>query len=1151
MALDNSSRSAISKALTTAAGKGDLSGVDFILKEAENQGFLREETLLRAGLRTAARRGQALVLQAIIAKAQQLNLLGEDGNTLRLALQDASKLGHLSAAIELLKAGAKTDVPDDIEGSTCLYWAVTQPITSGHLEITEILLSRDYPHCPADTEWRDKEYYTPLISAATKGHSHSVAILLKHGANVNAKDKGGRHILHIVAAAPTSAKYKWDDATADVVLAAPIDVDAKDAQGRCALHWAASTSKRAIIRQLLNRRGHKAADPNLRTSRGKTALHLSCAGPVNESIVDMLLSAGADPNAMSDGGWSCLHYAASVMGGYQIIRRLLKASPALLNATTSTGATALHVAAQSGELKAVELLLSYPECKTHLVDSYDCTPLLRAASGQFADIVRVLAPHNNPDRLSQFAIDACKGFDATIVDLRTKSEHKVLVQKRPVHDVIFGKDAEGFSIITTSVNKLKQPPDLRWVHLPHNNIAWVKALLTKAFIEDGATDVEAYRTMEKVLYRQQHRARHPFMRPQCERCPRRTGGETPSFPVYDRPKADYASSPERLSRFGGRLASQPNTPSVPENRAARPREDVAEKDDSGSSPAAAAMPKSKNTNRFRRTNKSRKTPSLASPGLEDTPTTAGAASPATRVASFPISDISLESAEPKEMGGSNVCFFMPYLHYETDRGRREMQEAAKRQKETHPGYHTPSCPDEALVHGYLGSSTGLHLRRTLDQFWLHGVDTVNRDEDQVVGRWCRARGVEERIFMVDQLWIVVLGSKLVLTSFPQRWQQPKRDDPLDLVEGIIQDASQPSSVSSVYDFVALITARAAGAFDRHVSSTELKFLDMFEASIGSIADSETKLYSQFYKASKSVHEWLKDGTLGARETGLMISSGSRRYPAIIDEFLDIGSETGLLQEVKDIRDELAMLAMVLTQQKTTIPQLYDALAADFPSSRATSRPLRDLKHKFDDQKKLVASHLAELKRMTDLAEVIETSLLNLLDLKQKQANAFEARFARDQAAGTVRQGQIIMVFTMVTIVFLPMSFLATFFDIPIAEFARDGAGDMRLGYVSQYTFGIGLAISVALILIAFSINPMAEVARKMKLTGGGGHAKSRSGSWSSSGGSGTGEKAGQMYSLGRFSQDMRKSMDERTVREVSGSPSMTYRARRRSNTLHV
>lgn len=63
-----------------------------------------------------------------------------------------------------------------------------------------------------------------------------------------------------------------------------------------------------------------------------------------------------------------------------------------------------------------------------------------------------------------------------------------------------------------------------------------------------------------------------------------------------------------------------------------------------------------------------------------------------------------------------------------------------------------------------------------------------------------------------------------------------------------------------------------------------------------------------------------------------------------------------------------------------------------------------------------------------------------------------------------------MVFTIVTIIFLPMSFMAAFFAINIIEFPRDsinGVNGIHLSYVSKYMFGIGFGISIPLITIAF------------------------------------------------------------------------------------
>ena len=66
-----------------------------------------------------------------------------------------------------------------------------------------------------------------------------------------------------------------------------------------------------------------------------------------------------------------------------------------------------------------------------------------------------------------------------------------------------------------------------------------------------------------------------------------------------------------------------------------------------------------------------------------------------------------------------------------------------------------------------------------------------------------------------------------------------------------------------------------------------------------------------------------------------------------------------------------------------------------------------------------------------------------------------------------------MVFTIVTVIFLPMSFIAAFFAINIIEFphdSSDGGNGLHLDYVSRYVFGIGLGISIPLITLAFALS---------------------------------------------------------------------------------
>ncbi|KAK3986005.1 hypothetical protein QBC44DRAFT_297910 [Cladorrhinum sp. PSN332] len=157
----------------------------------------------------------------------------------------------------------------------------------------------------------------------------------------------------------------------------------------------------------------------------------------------------------------------------------------------------------------------------------------------------------------------------------------------------------------------------------------------------------------------------------------------------------------------------------------------------------------------------------------------------------------------------------------------------------------------------------------------------------------------------------------------------------------------------------------------------------------------------------------------------------------------------------------------------------------------------------------VQQNIDEIEWMTQRASDTIRSLDALVDLKQKQSNVLEARSARtqaelslkatkaaqiqaaqsleltritnlqaersleltlasqEQAKATAKQSKILMTFTIVTIVFLPLGFMASFFTIELAEFKRNKDDKMSLGYVSGILFPISMTASALLIAIAF------------------------------------------------------------------------------------
>ncbi|PVI03980.1 hypothetical protein DM02DRAFT_208294 [Periconia macrospinosa] len=664
------------------------------------------------------------------------------------------------------------------------------------------------------------------------------------------------------------------------------------------------------------------------------------------------------------------------------------------------------------------------------------------------------------------------------------------------------------------------------------------------FRSEGASDVPGFMALESSM-RHQHRGRQihsHYMRPLCQTTPRapRTQDESDlSDGAEQGPPQIVVNSMEGLGIHTISGAQEPSSFQHPKPPARTGTVSTDQTDwtvGSGSGSAKDSKTHGKGGSRQKKLAKwSGSKSASGKSGGADTPTKHSEHRARPRQASTPLtgsghlrSPGSPGRKDPTSTAKGNIFAFMPYLHFETDRRRQEMQAAINRAQmerlEGRGNKHVPyraKTDDEMLVRAHLtSSSVSLHIRRTLDQSYYH-IDTQSRDVDQVVYRYqlgpCRGRppeefGIDPKVLMVDNLWMYILGKDLIVTAFPQRWQQPK-NDPLNVLDGIIEDVNSKTRepIRSVYDLSMVITGRCSGVFDRHRMGDEnYQFMDMFEASIGDATDMETILFKEFNTASAQASQWLKRHRKSSRfsrhleaeerhieqENRRLAHSHSHSHvlpnpaydeeyfydedmgithtPLFVDKLLDIGAETDLLAETKDIRDEINMIMKVLEDQRSVIPDLESSITDIY---REEHKSQQELKRRFRDQLKTIDIRIKDLERMDKQAERIYNSITNLLDLKQKHANAFEARFARDQAAGTARQSQTIMVFTIVTIIFLPLSFIAAIFTINIREFPHvEGQSEPSLpfSYVSKYMFGIGFAISIPLIAIAVSVDSIRD-----------------------------------------------------------------------------
>jgi ankyrin repeat protein len=174
-----------------------------------------------------------------------------------------------------------------------------------------------------------------------------------------------------------------DRAKIKTLLKQHIDVNAPQADGMTALHWAVQHDDLELSDQLL-RAGASVKAVN---RYGVMPLSLACTNG-NGALVELLLNAGADPNAALPGGETPL-MTASRTGALASVKTLLTRGAAVDAKDASRGQTALMWAAAEGYADVVQALIDAgADIRARVPSGF--TPLLFAVREGRMDVVRAL-----------------------------------------------------------------------------------------------------------------------------------------------------------------------------------------------------------------------------------------------------------------------------------------------------------------------------------------------------------------------------------------------------------------------------------------------------------------------------------------------------------------------------------------------------------------------------------------------------------------------------------------------------------------------------------------------------------------------------------------------------------------------------------------
>jgi hypothetical protein len=331
----------------------------------------------------------------------------------------------------------------------------------------------------------------------------------------------------------------------------------------------------------------------------------------------------------------------------------------------------------------------------------------------------------------------------------------------------------------------------------------------------------------------------------------------------------------------------------------------------------------------------------------------------------------------------------------------------------------------------------LHPRRTLDQYYYPSLqETSARDADQTLSKWTGSNipqdgkdraGDDSLLVMVDQLWCWVLDAKTILSFFPSHEAQDSSPPFDDLYASV---KKYMDGCQTVWDLYSLLFREATTRLLSIDSRKLVDFVEIYRWVTSKKAASQTSHLEEFQLR----HSGGSDGST----------------------FMDDQRELKLVLEVVDIFDELKMIRHLVDKQRNLLTACASALTKWSPSQGAQKQPpslatvnLANVDVHMQAQIvmnfvlssshgniegvetiKLLSSGVAGAARDHILAtdymlvsldydlEIIQNDalhthkmLLDLLDLKQKTASLAEAR-------ATTQQGRVIMLFTVVTIIFV-------------------------------------------------------------------------------------------------------------------------------------
>ncbi|RSL81667.1 hypothetical protein CEP52_017150 [Fusarium oligoseptatum] len=451
-----------------------------------------------------------------------------------------------------------------------------------------------------------------------------------------------------------------------------------------------------------------------------------------------------------------------------------------------------------------------------------------------------------------------------------------------------------------------------------------------------------------------------------------------------------------------------------------------------------------------------------------------------------------------------IVLFMPFLHWDVEDEIEKLKKILKKK------YSLRKAPEAMKAREAEDMVKKTNLNGTEKLYWISTTtrcqtptsETKTRQRfDTPESKKFQGTDFKPVLTMVDQLWMWVLpeigrSPPTIITAFPQRCNRMTSSTSKNMTVLIanIMERARELAVRTSGELAEVIASECSRIYLDATSDRKppIQFLEIYNTSIGEITDKETKRFRDFQDAIKPIKPKEVNGVEIPQEID----------PDTLKKMIDIEEDIEDLRQIKDIREELSIMSSLFHVQKEVLEVMDHAIRDDidpvhrhphlFPEFSTPTRSLStsgssavDVKERASQSLMLMAvnRNIETVQRLEQYAELAATAIQQLLDLKNKQATLLQEQLARKLTIQTGKQGNTIMWFTVATIIFLPLSFMASFLALEISEFPWSN-DKLSLSFVLPILFTVSVAVCVPAVTMAFKWDKVKAAAGYVQNTAG-------------------------------------------------------------------